>query len=139
PAPPARRMELGPEKRRSRLRVRRHRSSVTDACQRPQLRASARSPGSTLDSVPSNTCSLAALVCSWATRLARNPRESLGTSAASRPRWWMSGQLTTIDRRAATWGGIAVLVALAVAVLGSGDLRWFDAGLVGYRVGHLFP
>jgi hypothetical protein len=40
------------------------------------------------------------------------------------------GQLATIDRRAATWGVLAVLVALAIAVLGSGNLRWFDAALV---------
>jgi hypothetical protein len=48
------------------------------------------------------------------------------------------GQLATIDRRAATWGVIAVLVALAIAVLGSGNLRWFDAALVGYLFGTLF-
>jgi hypothetical protein len=48
------------------------------------------------------------------------------------------GQLATIDRRAATWGVLAVLVALAIAVLGSGNLRWFDAALVGYLFGTLF-
>jgi hypothetical protein len=48
------------------------------------------------------------------------------------------GQLATIDRRAATWGVLAVLVALAIAVLGSGNLRWFDAALVGYLFGSLF-
>ncbi len=47
-------------------------------------------------------------------------------------------RLATIDRRAATWGILAVLVALAVAVLGSGRLRWFDAALVGYLFGTLF-
>lgn len=47
-------------------------------------------------------------------------------------------QVVTVDRRAATWGVIAVLVALAVAVLGSGNLRWFDAALVGYLFGTLF-
>lgn len=47
-------------------------------------------------------------------------------------------QLATIDRRAATWGAVAVLVALAIAVLGSGNLRWFDAALVGYLFGTLF-
>jgi hypothetical protein len=47
-------------------------------------------------------------------------------------------QLATIDRRAATWGVIAVLVALAIAILGSGNLRWFDAALVGYLFGTLF-
>jgi len=47
-------------------------------------------------------------------------------------------QLTTIDRRAATWGVVAVALALAIAVLGSGNLRWFDAALVGYLFGTLF-
>src|SRR5262245_41416289 len=47
-------------------------------------------------------------------------------------------QLATIDRRAASWGVVAVLVALAVAILGSGNLRWFDAALVGYLFGTLF-
>ncbi len=47
-------------------------------------------------------------------------------------------QLATVDRRAATWGVVAVLVALAIAVLGSGNLRWFDAALVGYFFGTLF-
>ena len=49
------------------------------------------------------------------------------------------GGLATIDRRAATWGLVAVSVAVAVAVLGSGNLRWFDAALVGYRSGPGFP
>jgi hypothetical protein len=43
-----------------------------------------------------------------------------------------------VDRRAATWGVLAVLVALAIAVLGSSNLRWFDAALVGYLFGTLF-
>jgi len=47
-------------------------------------------------------------------------------------------RLATIDRSAATWGVLAVLVALAIAVLGSGRLRWFDAALVGYLFGTLF-
>lgn len=47
-------------------------------------------------------------------------------------------QLATVDRRAATWGVVAVLVALAIAILGSGNLRWFDAALVGYLFGTLF-
>ena len=50
----------------------------------------------------------------------------------------MTTQLATIDRRAATWGVVAVLVAVAIAVLGSGNLRWFDAALVGYLFGTLF-
>lgn len=47
-------------------------------------------------------------------------------------------QLAAIDRRAAVWGGVAVLVALGIAILGSGNLRWFDAALVGYLFGTLF-
>jgi hypothetical protein len=47
-------------------------------------------------------------------------------------------RLATIDRGAATWGLVAVVVALAIAVLGSGNLRWFDAALVGYLFGTLF-
>ncbi len=47
-------------------------------------------------------------------------------------------QLATIDRRAASWGVVTVVVALAVVVLGSGNLRWFDAALVGYLFGTLF-
>jgi hypothetical protein len=47
-------------------------------------------------------------------------------------------RLASIDRRAATWGSVAVVVALAIAVLGSGNLRWFDAALVGYFFGTLF-
>jgi hypothetical protein len=43
-----------------------------------------------------------------------------------------------IDRRGATWASVAVLVALALAVLGSGSLRWFDAALAGYLLGTLF-
>ncbi|MPY94101.1 MAG: MFS transporter [Acidimicrobiia bacterium] len=48
------------------------------------------------------------------------------------------GESATIDRRAASWGIAAVLVGVAVAVLGSGNLRWFDAALVGYLFGSLF-
>jgi hypothetical protein len=47
-------------------------------------------------------------------------------------------RLATIDGRAATWGIAAVLAALSLAVLGSGNLRWFDAALVGYLFGTLF-
>ena len=48
------------------------------------------------------------------------------------------GQLATIDRRGATWGTVAVLLTLALAIVGSGNLRWFDAALVGYLFGTLF-
>lgn len=47
-------------------------------------------------------------------------------------------QGATIDRRAATWGVVAVLVAVAIAIVGSGNLRWFDAALVGYLFGTFF-
>lgn len=43
-----------------------------------------------------------------------------------------------IDRRPATWGIVAVALAVALAVLGSGNLRWFDAALVGYLFGTFF-
>ena len=33
---------------------------------------------------------------------------------------------------------IAVLIALAIAILGSSNLRWFDAALIGYFFGTLF-
>ena len=48
------------------------------------------------------------------------------------------GGLATIDRRAVTWGVLAVALAVALAVLGSGNLRWFDAALVGYLFGTFF-
>jgi nitrate reductase gamma subunit len=43
-----------------------------------------------------------------------------------------------IDRRAAALGVVAVLIALAIAIIGSVNLRWFDAALVGYLFGTLF-
>ncbi len=45
---------------------------------------------------------------------------------------------STIDHRAASWAAALVLAVLAVAVVGSGNLRWFDAALVGYLFGTLF-
>lgn len=42
-----------------------------------------------------------------------------------------------VDRRAAGWGLVAVLVVLVGVYLGSGGLKWFDAALVGYLVGVL--
>jgi hypothetical protein len=45
---------------------------------------------------------------------------------------------TALDRRAVRKGLTAVAVALALGVLGSGGLRWFDAALVGYLFGTLF-
>lgn len=43
-----------------------------------------------------------------------------------------------IDRRAAFLSGLAVVAALLIAVVGSGNLRWFDAALVGYLFGTVF-
>jgi len=43
-----------------------------------------------------------------------------------------------LDRSAAAWAGGAVLAALALTVVGSGNLRWFDAALAGYLFGTLF-
>lgn len=48
------------------------------------------------------------------------------------------GQGPTIDRHAAFWATVAVAATLLVAVVGSGNLRWFDAALVGYLFGTLF-
>ena len=47
-------------------------------------------------------------------------------------------RLASIDRPAAVWGIVAAVATLAVAVVGSGNLRWFDAALVGYLFGTLF-
>src|SRR5687768_16610122 len=74
------------------------------------------------------------------------PRTSRGCAARARVEATLRppdgggsvSQLATIDRRAATWGVVAVLVALAIAIRGSGTLRWFDAALVGYLFGTLF-
>jgi hypothetical protein len=43
-----------------------------------------------------------------------------------------------LDRRAAGWAAALAAAALVVAVVGSGNLRWFDAALVGYLFGTLF-
>ena len=45
------------------------------------------------------------------------------------------GDVATIDRRAAAWGLAAVIATVALAIIGSGNLRWFDAALVGYLFG----
>lgn len=44
----------------------------------------------------------------------------------------------TIDRRSAAIAASLVAVTLLVAVVGSGNLRWFDAALIGYLFGTLF-
>ena len=45
---------------------------------------------------------------------------------------------TRLDRRGLTWGGVAVALLLALTVLGSDRLVWFDAALVGYLFGLVF-
>lgn len=47
-------------------------------------------------------------------------------------------QRAKIDSRSAFIGTVLVLLALLLAVIGSGNLRWFDAALVGYLFGTLF-
>src|SRR5690554_2586589 len=65
-------------------------------------------------------------------------RVTLGSARRTSSEAMRMGQLATIDRRAATWGAIAVAVILAITILGSGNLRWFDAALVGYLFGTMF-
>ena len=47
-------------------------------------------------------------------------------------------QTATIDRRSAVVAGFLVVVTLMVAIVGSGNLKWFDAALIGYLFGTLF-
>lgn len=47
-------------------------------------------------------------------------------------------RLASIDRRATAWGFGAVALAVAIAVAGSSNLRWFDAALAGYLFGTFF-
>lgn len=43
-----------------------------------------------------------------------------------------------VDRRAATWAAIAVAIVVALTFIGSDQLVWFDAALVGYLFGLIF-
>ena len=43
-----------------------------------------------------------------------------------------------LDRRGLVWGGVGVVVLLAFTILGSDQLVWFDAALVGYLFGLIF-
>ena len=43
-----------------------------------------------------------------------------------------------LDRRGVTWGLIAVAMVVAVTFVGSDQLVWFDAALVGYLFGTIF-
>lgn len=48
------------------------------------------------------------------------------------------GTSGAVDRRGATWAMVAVAVVLALTFIGSDQLLWFDAALVGYLFGILF-
>ena len=43
-----------------------------------------------------------------------------------------------LDRRGLTWGLIAVAMVVAITFIGSDQLVWFDAALVGYLFGLVF-
>ncbi len=43
-----------------------------------------------------------------------------------------------LDRRALAWGGVGVVLTLALTFLGSDGLRWFDSALIGYLFGLVF-
>jgi len=43
-----------------------------------------------------------------------------------------------LDRRGVIWGLIGVAIAIAITILGSDNLVWFDAALVGYLFGLIF-
>jgi hypothetical protein len=45
---------------------------------------------------------------------------------------------TSVDRTATLWGLVGVALVLAVTFLGSGQLVWFDAALIGYLYGVVF-
>ncbi|MCB1031527.1 MAG: hypothetical protein KDA95_09320 [Acidimicrobiales bacterium] len=45
---------------------------------------------------------------------------------------------SSLDKRATTWGLIAVAVVVALTFFGSGQLVWFDAALIGYLFGVVF-
>src|SRR5262245_22550194 len=43
-----------------------------------------------------------------------------------------------LDRRGVTWGMVAVAVVIAITIVGSERLAWFDPALVGYLFGLIF-
>lgn len=43
-----------------------------------------------------------------------------------------------LDRRGLTWGLIAIALVIALTLVGSGNLTWFDPALVGYLFGTIF-
>ncbi len=50
----------------------------------------------------------------------------------------VSSSAGRLDRRGVTWGVIGVAIVVAITFLGSGQLVWFDAALVGYLFGVVF-
>ncbi len=50
----------------------------------------------------------------------------------------MATEDSRLDPRGVTWGLVAVALVLAITFLGSGELVWFDAALVGYLFGLVF-
>jgi nitrate reductase gamma subunit len=49
-----------------------------------------------------------------------------------------TSRLAPLDHGAVAWGLVAAVIALVIAIVGSGTLRWFDAALIGYLFGTLF-
>ena len=45
---------------------------------------------------------------------------------------------SSVDRRGVTWGLVAVAMVVALTFIGSDQLVWFDAALVGYLFGTIF-
>lgn len=43
--------------------------------------------------------------------------------------------MNRLDRRGLTWGAVGVAVVIASTFIGSDQLVWFDAALVGYLFG----
>lgn len=50
----------------------------------------------------------------------------------------MTSVTSSVDRRAVTWGLVAVALVVALTFIGSDRLVWFDAALVGYLFGVVF-
>jgi hypothetical protein len=45
---------------------------------------------------------------------------------------------TALERRGVAWGLVCVAIVVAITVVGSDGLVWFDAALVGYLFGIVF-
>ena len=50
----------------------------------------------------------------------------------------MSVPAAALDRKAVAWGLVGVAVVIALTIIGSDRLAWFDAALVGYLFGLIF-